>query len=155
MIDLYISEDANDNKCASTVVLIKKLPTSYLRSLQIICKILWVARLIVVPASPLHSTQSCPKRPWEGVPLFIGSASSLEAYLKSGLFSFFFQAEQYFSLITFQPEQCFPATFSQVSASRKGLLGHHSIVYSFFFFIRICIKVSSFVASPHPKSQGK
>ena len=38
MIDLYISEDANDNKCASTVVLIKKLPTSYLRSLQIICK---------------------------------------------------------------------------------------------------------------------
>jgi hypothetical protein len=35
-----ISEDANDNKCASTVVLIKKLPTSYLRSLQLFCKVL-------------------------------------------------------------------------------------------------------------------
>ena len=84
---------------------------------------------------------------------FFGS-KPCSAYLKSSLFDFFFQSEQYFSFTTFQPEQYFSATFSQVSASRTGP-GHHSIVYSFFFFIRICIKVSSFVASPHPKSQGK
>ena len=50
---------------------------------------------------------------------FFGSKPR-SAYLKSGLFDFFFQSEQYFSFTTFQPEQYFSATFSQVSASRTG-----------------------------------
>jgi len=42
------------------------------------------------------------------------------AYLIFGLFGFFFQAEQCFSLTTIQPEQCFSASFSQNSVSRTG-----------------------------------
>lgn len=39
-MNLYISEDANDNKCATTVVLIKKLPRLLLpQILANICKI--------------------------------------------------------------------------------------------------------------------
>ena len=40
------------------------------------------------------------------------------AYPISGLFGFFFQPEQCFSLTTFQPEQCFSAKFQQ---AERGL----------------------------------
>ena len=42
------------------------------------------------------------------------------AYPIFGLFGFFFQSKQYFSLTTIQPEQCFSASFSQVSDQRTG-----------------------------------
>ena len=44
------------------------------------------------------------------------------ACLKNGLFGFFFQPEQCFSLTTIQPEQYFSASFSQVSDQRTGPL---------------------------------
>jgi len=42
------------------------------------------------------------------------------AYLIFGLFGFFFQLEQCFSLTAIQSEQCFSASFSQVLDQRTG-----------------------------------
>ena len=42
------------------------------------------------------------------------------ACLKNSLFGFFFQPEQYFSFTTIQPEQCFSASFSQISDQQTG-----------------------------------
>ena len=61
---------------------------------------------------------------WERIP-FAPQARS--AYLKFGLFGFFFQPEQCFSLTTIQPEQCFSASFSQNSGSRTGPIEEHTL----------------------------
>ena len=44
-------------------------------------------------------------------------------------FGLFFQPEQYFSLTTIQPEQCFSARFSQVSDQRKVVKAEQVEVY--------------------------
>ena len=50
------------------------------------------------------------------------------ACLKNGLFGFFFQPEQCFSLTTIQPEQCFSTSFSQVSDQRTGPIIEISLI---------------------------
>ena len=49
--------------------------------------------------------------------------SALFACLKNGLFGFFFQLEQCFSLTTIQPEQCFSASFRPAN----GALSRHLV----------------------------
>ena len=49
------------------------------------------------------------------------SAPVRSGYPIFSLFDFFFQSEQYFSLVTIQPEQYFSASFSQNYVSRMAL----------------------------------
>ena len=44
------------------------------------------------------------------------------AYPISDLFDFFFQPEQYFSLTTIQPEQCFQLVSAKILPAERGLI---------------------------------
>ena len=57
---------------------------------------------------------------------------------KFGLFDLFFQLEQCFSLTIIQPEQCFSASFSQVSDQRTGPISCFDfLVHSFAIYLDI------------------
>jgi len=56
-------------------------------------------------------------------------------YPEAGLFGFFFQPEQCFSLTTIQLEQCFSVSFSQNSTSRTGPFGMDMTIFSIAYAV--------------------